>query len=584
VFRTFALVSAALAALLGFLVASGREADRTRGTGRGPDHAGGRTERCVSCHVKPDEDPGGAHSRAALGCASCHLGNPLAFGKARAHEGLEREPGALSTVAVTCGREGCHARESARVATSPMTRASGIVSVDRFAFGEIPSPDSTETVADILAAARPTPAELHLRKLCAGCHLGARRANRDDAIHGNGSGCAACHVARLEKGDPPRAHPPIDARVPNDRCFGCHSRSGRISLTYEGLAEVEPHQIAGGPLPCPAPLKLADGRPACRMAPDVHQVAGMSCIDCHLHTELMGDGTARTHEEEQVEITCEACHGPVREGGEVAWSEVKDEISLEIQKRERRREEEDFLRKGSEGRAPDGAARLGRAEPPDWTLSKKSSSHAAPPDARVRLGRRGTPLLNLLRRSSSSLSSSSSSSSDWILVRKLDGVVLQVKQTPRDANHARKGHERLSCSACHTAWAPRCDTCHTSFDAARTQWDFAAGKPTAGAWTERSEGFSWGPPLLGVRADGRIVPAAPGMILDIERTAAGGGKTSRRLLAPMEPHATGKKARTCESCHRSPAAPEFEAGTRTGFRGLDAAERRRVAAARVEPR
>jgi len=544
-FRTPALIAALLAALLGFLVAAGRDAERTRTTGRGPDRAGTRTERCVSCHVKPDEDPGGAHSRVALGCASCHLGNPLAFGKERAHEGLEREPGALSTVAMTCGREGCHARESARVATSPMTRASGIVSVDRFAFGEIPSPDSTEAVADVLAAARPTPAELHLRKLCAGCHLGTRRANRDDAIRGNGSGCAACHAPLRRAGDPPRPHPPIDARVSNDRCFGCHSKSGRISLTYEGLAEVEPHQVSGGSLPCPAPLKLADGRPACPVEPEVHQAAGMSCIDCHVHTELMGDGTARTHEDEQVEITCEACHGPVREGGEVAWSEVKDEISLEIQKRQRRREEEDFLRKGNEGRAPDGAARLGR---------------------------RGTPLPNLLRRSS------------WVLVRKLDGVVLPVKQTPRDANHVRKGHERLSCSACHTAWAPRCDTCHTAFDAARAQWDFAAGKPTAGAWTERSEGFSWGPPLPGVRSDGRIVPAAPGMILDMERAAAGGGKTSRRLLAPMEPHATGKKARTCQSCHRAAPAPEFEAGTRTGFRGLDAAERKRVAAARLEPR
>lgn len=553
-FRAPALIAALFAALLGFLVASGRESERARGTGRGPDRAGARTERCVSCHVKPEEDPGGSHSRAALGCASCHLGNPLAFGKERAHGGLEREPGALSTAAMTCGREGCHPREAARVASSLMTRASGIVSVDRFAFGEIPSPDSNETVADALAAARPTPAGLHLRKLCAGCHLGARRANRDDAIHGNGSGCAACHVARLTKGDPSRAHPPIDAHVPNDRCFGCHSRSGRISLTYEGLAEVEPHQIAGGSRPCAA-VKLADGRPACRVAPDVHQTAGMSCIDCHLHTELMGDGMARTHEEEQVEVTCEACHGPVRVGGEVPWSDVKDAISLEIRERENRRE--DFLRKGKrEGSAP---------------------------DAPTRLGSRGTPILNLLRNSSSS-SSSSSSSFVWTLIRKLDGVVLPVKQTPRDANHARKGHERLSCSSCHTAWAPRCDTCHTTFDAARTQWDFAAGKPTAGAWMERSEGFSWGPPLLGVRSDGRIVPAAPGMILDIDATAVDGGKTSRRLLAPMEPHATGKKARTCESCHRAPAAPDFEVGTRTGFRGLNAAEKRRVAAARLEPR
>jgi hypothetical protein len=534
-FRTPALIAALLAALLGFLVASGREAARALSVGKGSGKAGNRIDRCVTCHWKPDEDPGAAHSREALGCASCHLGNPLAFGKERAHEGLEREPGALSTVAMTCGREGCHARESARVATSPMTRANGIAAVDRWAFGEIPSPDSAETVADVLAVAHATPAEHHLRKLCAGCHLGTRRANRDDAIHGNGSGCSACHVARHLPGDPPRAHPPIDARVPNDRCFGCHSRSGRISLTYEGLAEVEPHQVAGGPLPCPVPVKLVDGRPACRVAPDVHQAAGMSCIDCHVHTELMGDGSARMHEEEQVEITCEACHGPAGEGGERAWSEVDDLVTRDL-------------------------LRMKRID-----LS---------PEARLRVGKRGTPLWNLRR----------SSSAAWTLVRKLDGFVLPVKQTPRDANHARKGHERLSCSACHTAWAPTCDTCHTSFDAARTQWDFAAGKATAGAWTERSEGFSWGPPLLGVRSDGRIVPAAPGMILDIDATALAGGKASRRLVAPMEPHATGKKARTCESCHRAPAAPDFEAGTRTGFRGLDVAERRRAAAARLEPR
>jgi len=32
-------------------------------------------------------------------------------------------------------------------------------------------------------------------------------------------------------------HPTIDIQVSNDRCLSCHSRSGRISLSYEGWNE-----------------------------------------------------------------------------------------------------------------------------------------------------------------------------------------------------------------------------------------------------------------------------------------------------------------------------------------------------------
>ena len=122
--------------------------------------------------------------------------------------------------------------------------------------------------------------------------------------------------------------------------------------------------------------------------------------------------------------------------------------------------------------------------------------------------------------------------------------------------------------------------CHTSFDPSPRQWDFAAGKETAGAWVERSEGFSWAPPLLGVRADGQIVPAHP----EWSSTSTDGGRGGEaRAAAPRarRTHTTGRKARTCESCHRAPPQPEFEAGTRTGFRGLNAAEKKRVAEARA---
>ena len=563
-FRTRALVVGLLLALAGLLVGLGRERQRATALGRGPDRAGGKVERCVTCHVRPEEDPGGAHARAAVGCSTCHLGNALAFDKARAHAGMEPEPGALRTVARTCGRPGCHVREAQRVASSLMARASGIVSVNRWAFGEIPEPRGRATMVETLAKAGPSPAERHLAKLCAGCHLHALRENRDDAIHGNGSGCSACHVARRLPGAVPRPHPAVDARVTDDRCLGCHSRSGRIALTYEGLWEVEKEQAGA----CDdAATTLHDGRPACRAEADVHRLAGLSCVDCHLHTDLMGDGREWEHEEEQVEVTCEACHGPVRDGGETAWAEVKDPISR------------DLLRQRGETR---------------------------PPGERVRLGRRGTPLWNLRP-----------SGSGWVTLRKGQGVALATKQTPIDANHVLPGHERLTCSSCHAAWAPTCSTCHTTFDPGGKQWDFAKAAETPGRWIETSDGYAARPPALAVRADGRIAPAVPGMVMDLDATAAGGPKVSRRLYSSFDPHSTGKRARTCESCHLSawalglgtgtlslegpvpafrPATPAAEeprmasdawtnldarqpgVGTRVGLRSLDAGELRRTLA------
>jgi len=563
-FRTRALVVGLLIALAGLLVALGRERQRGATLGRGPDRAGGKVERCVTCHVRPEEDPGGAHARAAVGCSSCHLGNALAFDKVRAHLGMEPEPGALRSVARTCGRSGCHVREAQRVSTSLMARASGIVSVDRWTFGEIPEPRGTASMAEALARPSLSPAGSHLSKLCAGCHLHTLRASRDDAIHGNGSGCSSCHVARKLPGAVPRPHPAVDARVTDDRCLGCHSRSGRIALTYEGLYEVEKDQAGacGG-----SATTLHDGRPACRAEADVHRLAGLSCVDCHLHSDLMGDGRAWEHEEEQVEVTCETCHGPVRDAGETAWGDVKDPIS------------KDLLRQRGETR---------------------------PPDERVRLGRRGTPLWNLRP-----------SADGWVTLRKGQGVAVATKQTPADANHLLRGHERLTCSSCHAAWAPACSSCHTRFEREGKQWDFGKAAETAGRWVESSDGYAAMPPALAVRTDGRIAPAMPGMVMDLDATGAGGSRASRRLYASLDPHSTGKKARTCASCHVSawalglgtgtlalsgaepaftPATPAVEdarmagdawtrldaekpgIGTRVGLRSLDRAELRRTLA------
>ena len=556
------------------LVALLRERARQQALGHGPEITAGRVERCRVCHDDDHASPGGAHAADLVGCSPCHLGNPLAFDADRAHAGMEPEPGALDTVRQTCGQTGCHPREADRIATSLMATGSGIIAVNRWVQGEIPTPDGAETMSALLAKTDPSPAERHLRKLCAGCHLYARRDNRDDAIIDAGVGCSACHLGSQPQRSlldaPP--HPPVDSKITDRRCLGCHSRSGRIALSYQGLAE----RAAGAETPCAAPTVLHDGRPACRIEADIHHDRGLACIDCHVHTELMGDGLRHAHKEDAVEISCESCHGPVAAASTDRWSQIS-------------------------------AARFAITAD---LLRLRAQSPA--PEAAVRRGRRGTPLWNL-----------HATPTGWQLRSKLTGALHPVPQTPTDANHRLSGHARLTCAACHAAWAPICADCHTDYRPDGRQWDFGVAHETAGEWRERAQHSAWGSPSLAVTAEDRIVPAIPGMVATFEMpeespaaSSAGGTIRHVRLYAAIHPHTTRKSARSCASCHRSstalglgtgqldlplngparflPADPDPRQpalardawtqlgaispapGTRVGLRSLDAAEQRRI--------
>ena len=492
-YRNSVLVLGGLTILVALLVGLARENERAQALGSGPETAGGRTERCLKCHPALTEGPSGAHAPEALGCSPCHLGNPLAYDKERAHRGLEREPGALDTVERTCGQVGCHPDTSHRVRNTLMTTAAGLVAVDRWAFGELERPTDTQTMAEVLTSTTPTPAEDHLSKLCGGCHLGTRRNNRDDAIQAVGSGCSACHILS-GGGKALGRHPAVEVRASDTQCFGCHSRSGRLSLSYVGWYEVSGEQGRD----CKETERLPDGRTVCVTEPDVHAKAGMSCIDCHLHTELMGDAARYNHKEDQVEVACESCHGPVDGRLESPWGVAEDAVSRRI-----------LSARGLP---------LRLAEP-------------------VRTGLRGTPLWNVFQ-----------VDEGWFLRGKVDDRIQAIGQTPADADHTMPGHLRLSCTACHSTAAPTCPTCHTGFAPEKVQWSFALGRPTLGAWTEENQGQGWAEPTLAVFRE-KVVSAVPGMLMSLD--SSDGAHVDTQLFAPLDPHATTRRSRTCVSCHRS---------------------------------
>jgi hypothetical protein len=404
-----------------------------------------------------------------------------------AHEGLIAFPGDLATAERACGS--CHANRVSGVAGNLMQTGRGIVHKTRAIIDG--SHDSGEAASFQSLGA--SVADSMLRKQCASCHLGQpKRAHALDVTRDRGGGCLACHVNDY----PENAHPALTSRVDDGRCFGCHSRSGRISLSYAGLAEIPPTGDAGA-LP---ELRLADGRPVERLPADVHYLAGMSCIDCHTSVGLMAAAGEASHQRQAVDIACSDCHG--NDNPRVAMREW----------------------------------------PPELASMKKHVPFAAGADTRFLATRKnGTPL--------------------WHVELRADGAWLHTKNTgrvlripdPSPRQHAEdRSHERLTCAACHSQWAPQCFGCHMEYDPDGEQWDHIDRTVTPGRWSDRFWHADNTLPALGVNDRNEVEVFVPGMIMTVAHPDWAGEKFARRF-APLSPHTSGT-SRSCDSCHRSSKA------------------------------
>lgn len=243
---------------------------------------------CVGCHEVHSGGFAPAHAFAEDNCSACHAGDPSSPVEEASHVGLLAFPGNLDNADVACG--GCHAERVASVKAGLMHTGRGMVHTTRLVIDGDPGPGSTQNLQSLGDSV----ADSLLRKQCASCHLGQPKTEHaQDVTLDRGGGCLACHVG----GHPDDAHPALTAEVSDARCFGCHSRSGRISLSYAGLAEVnEPG------------LLLADGRTVAKQPSDVHRQAGMRCTSCHLADDVMGAAGDAVHQREAVNVECTDCH------------------------------------------------------------------------------------------------------------------------------------------------------------------------------------------------------------------------------------------------------------------------------------
>jgi len=481
--------------------------------------ANGKSEGCMLCHgaMKGLSE---SHNPATIGCFACHRGDPFTSDKKTAHKNMILVPGNFSNVLQTCGTQDCHREISERIVRSKMTTQSGIIGVDKFVFQETKSLDDSFHVSELGHSA----ADTHLRNLCAGCHLGKEKSSTGNvAWLDRGGGCNACHLQYSEKAtasmkrmqsktsdQAEEIHPTIDIQVSNERCKSCHSRSGRISLSYEGWNEtsLKPSEVSDtvryGILP--------DNRVLEFIQADVHHLKGMACIDCHTSYDIMGDGKHHNHKESAVQVQCIDCH-PADKPISVPIGKLSDRESQMIA----------WLRKYN------------------------------PRERVVVTAKRQQSLLNTRVDSIGRI----------VLTDKLNSKA-HISKPMSPVCSKGKGHERLSCQSCHTAWVPQCIGCHNSWEKNTPGFDLLTGKPTSGSWVEYAGKSFAEPPVLGINEEGggKVVTAMPGMIMTIDQESftMGKGNSFHRLYAPASGHTTQREGRNCKSCHNNPLAIGFGRG------------------------
>lgn len=491
----------------------------------------GHRESCLVCHDSMSTGFSPSHDPKAIGCSSCHLGRPDSLDKETAHRDMVKIPGNLKSVNKTCGQSQCHQDISTRIHTSLMGTGRAMVSVNRYVFEEQDTPDDANAHLSKLGHG---PADSHLRRLCASCHLDNKK---DDfapiSQTSRGGGCTACHLnygpeAKKQlavyqgKKILPTVHPALNIRVTDNHCFGCHSRSGRTATNFEGWHET--HFSAEDIKGKKDYRILEDGRVFHKESADVHHSKGLSCIDCHTARETMGDGKKHLHQENQAEVACTDCH--ISKGKKPNLKQWKD-LDIEMQKiweLHKMKHKENFL-----------------------TIEK---SNLALINAYV--NRKGQAFLQ----------------------SKITGKIHSMKSPASICSKDISGHDRLSCKSCHSEWAPHCISCHTQWDSKQKGYDHLKKKYVNGAWIEYAGPYLADPPTLGVRkltikgkSQEVIDTFIPGMVLTINRKdpdkkgePIAKHNTFRRLYAPTSPHTTTKKGRSCESCHSNPISMGYGRG------------------------
>ena len=484
---------------------------------------------CASCHSGLEAASASHHS-----CISCHGGFDRSRNRNQAHRAMRgpANPSAPGTWEESCGA--CHRYQLERVKSTIMQTNAGMIRNIQLTWqgedgrsytaqgGRHFAPDGTPKESLPAVRLDNLSGELY-RKFCCRCHIGIANADSYGATHA--SGCAACHFPWNDAGSYQgkdrtmqgkaghSASHALQALPDTVTCARCHSRSGRIAYSYQGLYDGNNALVPtrGGEA---GPESASGARNLVHIAPDVHFAAGLECIDCHTSREVMGDGFSYPNMYRQTEIACEDCHGSAR--STPGYRKIS-------------RENDEALRESRSYRLP------------------------MRPGAQMIQTSKGRSYSNVFYRDNTV----------WLLGKR-SGKLHKSAVITGTPEHTIAGHGRLECYSCHSRTAVQCYGCHTAYDKRARSRDFLKGADTPGAFSESEDYRTLYPFPLAVNQRGRISPVTPGCQTFVTVTEADGsnsrteqvsrfkGKEQLRF-APFYPHNTGKKAIGCAECHGNPA-------------------------------
>ena len=563
-------------AVLSFLIVSAICARAENSTGMDAG-ATGLEERCLGCH-RGIEEVSRSHPL-KLGCIACHGGNGASSEKEEAHATLiydpaagtgKRNPSSLKVVHLSCGKAQCHSGHEDqtrnhvdRVRKSMMGNLSGVITGLRYQwggqaeksarYGIYPVEDTDGTTPETAGALKrleelpyftPYHMKQHetglkgaprkkvsnhvgdhvLRERCFQCHIDAPPPKGEY----RSQGCAACHFSyhpegKYLGGDPmiPKnktGHPAyhrITVLPSSNLCLQCH-KSFLSQMTTEKFSIPFPQSNHQGKLSFPG-----GGQP--RM--DIHLERGMECIDCHTQSDIMGDGNIYSRQFQAVEIRCESCHGGVRSFPKIAKIQTPQDPAVRLSRHY----------KGFNNKVGDSMA--------------VSAKQQKLPNVKAQ----GKKFVTFSKRTGKARTIPLAKDQGW--------------------GHNIPGHKnKLSCTACHSQWVPRCQGCHMTLKSGKGN-----RKERTGTWNPFQFTVEHEEPALMVGPRGKVVPMlaqpshtltvldqqekivpvvdnngdSPGEYRHWEFTNPAGYSGSN-LAYGTQPHSVSKKIRTCASCHLSP--------------------------------